>query len=120
MLKAHLPKGSITEFAQRQQFLSAMDPRLRRNVEPHIKDTDTWMDIVSLAERYDATMFKTGVYEQNNKPTDKPSSLRTKSRTVPSKHKQGKMKKTFKKLSKDEMERRKKEGACYLLKVPCV
>src|SRR5215216_3757062 len=100
MLKAHLPKGSITEFAQRQQFLSAMDPRLRRNVEPHIKDTDTWMDIVSLAERYDATIFKTGVYERNNEPTNKSSSSRTESITAPSTHKQGKTKKTFKKTLK--------------------
>ena len=39
-----------------------MDLRLRQNVEPQIRETDTWDHIVQPAERYDATMYKTGAY----------------------------------------------------------
>ena len=50
MLRSHLPKGHIIDFAQKQRFLAAMDIRLRRRVEPHIEEGDTWMEIVGLAE----------------------------------------------------------------------
>ena len=61
-LKGVLPQDSISDYAQRQRFLDAMDPRLRQNVEPQIREADTWEHIVQLAERYDATMYKTGAY----------------------------------------------------------
>ena len=35
-LKGALPRDSISDYAQRQCFLDAMDPRLRQNVEPQI------------------------------------------------------------------------------------
>jgi len=40
-LKGSLPKGSISDYAQKQRFLDAMDSRLRRNVEPQLKQEDT-------------------------------------------------------------------------------
>ena len=55
-LKGALPLDSISEYAQRQRILDAMDPRLDQNVVPQIRKTDTWDQIVQLAERYDATM----------------------------------------------------------------
>ena len=62
-LKRALPRDSISDYAQRQRFLDAMDPRLHQNVEPQIREDDKWDKIVQLAEQYDATMYKTGAYK---------------------------------------------------------
>ena len=49
-LNGALPRDSISDYAERQHFLDAMDPRLRQNVEPQIRETNTWDHIVQLAE----------------------------------------------------------------------
>jgi len=59
-LKGCLPNGSISDYAQKQRFLDAMDSSLRRNVEPQLRPEDTWDQMVAVAERYDATMYRTG------------------------------------------------------------
>ena len=59
-LKGSRPNGSISEYAQKQRFLDDMDSRLRRNVEPQLRPEDTWDQMVAVAERYDATMYRTG------------------------------------------------------------
>jgi len=56
-LKGSLANGSISDYAQKQRFLDAMDSRLRRNVEPQLRPEDTWDQVVAVAERYDATMY---------------------------------------------------------------
>ena len=63
-LEGSLPRGSISDYTQRQQFLDAMDSRLRRNVEPQLRPEDTWDQMVAVAERYDATMYRTGGYKE--------------------------------------------------------
>ena len=40
-LEGALPRDSISDYAQRQRFLDAMDQRLRQNVEPQIREADT-------------------------------------------------------------------------------
>ena len=40
-----------------------MDSRLRRNVESRLRPEDTWDQMVSVAERYDTTMYRTGGYK---------------------------------------------------------
>ena len=45
-LKGALPWDSISDYAQRQRFLDAMDLRLCQNVEPPIRESDTWDHIV--------------------------------------------------------------------------
>ena len=124
-LKGALPQGSVSDYAQKQRFLEAMDSKLRRNVEPQIRETDTWDQIVQLAERYDATMYKTGAYkgsggnqnqttrtqkpkkEYNNNP--KPTNSKGKGK-APAKKKTSQKNK---KPSKAEMDRRKAEGDCF-------
>jgi len=66
-LKGSLPNGSIPDYAQKQQFLDAMDSRLRRNVEPQLRPEDTWDQMVAVAEGYDATMYKTGGYKGSDR-----------------------------------------------------
>jgi len=62
-LKGSLPNGSISDYALKQRFLDAMDSRLRGNVEPQLRPEDTWDQMVAVAERYDATMYRTGGYK---------------------------------------------------------
>jgi len=62
-LKASLPNGSISDYAQKQRFLDAMESTLGRNVEPQLRAEDTWDQMVAVAERYDATMYRTGGYK---------------------------------------------------------
>jgi len=59
-LKGSLPNGSISDYAQKQRFLDAMDSRLRRNVEPQLRPEHTCDQMVAVADRYDATMYRTG------------------------------------------------------------
>ena len=112
MIRSCLPANSVTSFAQRQRFLDAMDHRLRRAVEPQLRETDTWITMVETAERYDATMFKTGAYgrsnnsgsKQRNQSTNK---VTTKTTTISKTKDKFKLKKTKvkdKKPSKAEME----------------
>ena len=58
-IKAALHDKAITDYAYQQRFLDAMDTKLCRNVEPQIRPTDTMNDIIALAERFDATMYRT-------------------------------------------------------------
>jgi len=44
-----------------------MDCRLRRNVEPQLRPDDTWDQMVAVAERYDATMYRTGGYKGSDR-----------------------------------------------------
>ena len=120
MIKSRLPLDSVTSFTQRQRFLDAMDNRLRRLVEPQLTDADSWMQMVEKAERYDATMFKTGAYGKTEHKTNKPkhgfNNSKEKDKTTFKKEKKkstSKNTKTSKKPSKAEMERRKKDGACF-------
>ena len=62
-LKGSIPGRSISDYAQKQRFLDAMDSRLRRNVERQLRPEDTWDKMVAVAERYDATMYRTGGYK---------------------------------------------------------
>ena len=49
-LKAAFPGDSISDYAKRQRFLDAMDPRLGQNVEPQIREANSWDNLVQLAE----------------------------------------------------------------------
>ena len=40
-LRGSLPRGSISDYTQRQRFLDAMDTRLCQNVEPQLRPEDT-------------------------------------------------------------------------------
>jgi len=66
-LKRSLPNGSISDYAQKQRFLDAMDSRLRRNVERQLRPEDPWDQMVAVAERYDATMYRTGGYKGSDR-----------------------------------------------------
>jgi len=66
-LKASLPAGSISHYARKQRFLDAMDFRLRCNVEPLLRPEDTRDQIVDVAERYDATMYRTSGYKGSDR-----------------------------------------------------
>ena len=105
-----------------------MDPRLHQNVEPQIREDDNWDKMVQLAERYDATMYKTGAYKgkgggqntSNRTETPKKQFNNDVTNRIPVKGKgKGKApanrKTTTKnqKPSKAEMDRRKAEGACF-------
>ena len=122
LIRSRLPLGSVSAFAQKQRFLEAMDNRLRRSVEPQLKGNETWIEMVEMAERYDATMFRTGAYgnrteASDRKPRSQPANKATTKTATTSKSKDKHTTKTTKKKSnkpgKAEMERRKKEGACY-------
>ena len=65
-LRGSLPRGSISDYTQRQRFLDAMDTRLRQNVKPQLRPEDTWDQMVAVAERYDATMYRTGGYKNRS------------------------------------------------------
>jgi len=117
------------DYPQKQRFLDTMDSRLRRNVEPQLRPEDTWDEMVAVAERYDATMYRTGGYKgsdrsqaSSSKPHTlkkentyrKPSSTSTHRNTGKGKApaKKGTYTKSNK-PSKAAMDRRKAEGACF-------
>ena len=76
-LKGSLPRGSISDYTQKQQFLDAMESRLRRNVEPQLRPEDTWEQMVAVAQRYDATMYRTGSYKESSQASSrKPSKVK--------------------------------------------
>ena len=89
-----------------------MDNRLRRLLEPQLTDADSWMQMVEKAERYDATMFKTGAYGKTENKPNKPkqgfnNNNKDKDKTTFKKDKKKSTSKgttTSKKLSKAEME----------------
>jgi len=106
-----------------------MDSRLRRNVEPQLRPEDTWDQMVAVAERYDATMYRTGGYKGSDRSqassskthTPKKESTYRKPSTTSTPRNTGKGKALAKKRtytksnkpSKAEMDRRKAEGACF-------
>jgi len=47
-IKVYLPDKASTEYTYQQRFLDAMDTKLRWNVEPQIRPTDTMNDIIAL------------------------------------------------------------------------
>jgi len=128
-LKGSLPAGSISGYAQKQRFLHAMDSRFRPNVEPQLRPEDTWDLMVPVAERYDATMYRTGGYKgsdrsqaSSSKPhTPKKENTYRKPSTTSTARTTGKGKAPAKKRtytksnkpSKAEMDRCKAEGACF-------
>ena len=127
-LKGALPLDSISDYAQRQRFLDAMDPRLRQNVKPQFREDDNWDKIVQLSERYDATIYKTGAYKGKGRGQNTCNRTQTPKiqfnndviNRTPAKGKgkgkaPAKRKATPKnqKPSKAEMNRRKAEGACF-------
>jgi len=128
-LKGSLLVGSVSAYAQKQRFLDAMNSRLRRNLEPQLRPEDTWDQMVGVAERYDATMYRTGAYKGSDRgqassnkthapkkenPYRKPPTTSTPRAT--GKGKAPGKKRTYTKSnkpSKAEMDRRKAEGACF-------
>jgi len=106
-----------------------MDSKLRRKVEPQLRPEDTWDQMVAVAERYDATMYRPGGYKgsdrsqassikthrpKKEKTYRKPSTTSTPRNTA--KGKAQAKKRTYTKSnkpSKAEMDRRKAEGACF-------
>jgi len=106
-----------------------MDSRLRRNVEPQLRPEDIWDQMVAVAERYDATMYRTGGYKGSDRSqasssnTHRPKKQHTyrKPSTTSTPRNTGKGKAPAKKRtytksnkpSKAEMDRRKAEGACF-------
>jgi len=106
-----------------------MNSRLRRNVEPQLTPEDTWDQMVAVAERYDATMYRTGGYKgsdrsqaSSSKPhTPKTENTYRKPPTTSTPRSTGKGKAPAKKRtytksnkpSKAEMDRCKAEGACF-------
>jgi len=128
-LKGSLLAGSISDYAQKQRFLDAMDSRLPRNVEPQLRPEDTWDQMVAVAERYDATMYRTGGYKGSDRSqascskthTPKKESTYPKPSTTPTPRSTGKGKAPAKKRtytksnkpSKAEIDRRKAEGVCF-------
>ena len=132
-LKASLPAGSISDYTQKQRFLDAIDSRIRgaRNVQPQLKQEDTWDQKVAVAECNDATtgMYRTGGYKGSDRSQAssskshipkkentyrKPSIVSTPRNT--GKAKARAKKRTYTKSSKPskaEMDRRKAEGACF-------
>jgi len=106
-----------------------MDSRLRRNVEPQLRPEDTWDQMVAVAERYDATMYRTGGYKGSDRSqassskthSPKKESTYRKPSTTSTPRSTGKgkapgKKRTYTKSnkpSKAEMDRRKAEGACF-------
>jgi len=132
-LKGSLPAGSISDYAQKQRFLDPMESRLHRNVELQLRPEDTWDQMVAVAERYDATMYRTSGYRgsdrsqaSSSKPHTpkkentyrKPSTTSTPRSTGNLKGKAPAKKRTYTKSnkpSKAEMDRRKAEGACFYL-----
>jgi len=128
-LKRSLPAGSITAYAQKQRFLDAMDSRLPRNVESQLRPEDTWDQMVAVAERYDATMYRTGGYKGCDRSQASSSKTHTPKKentyrkppttSVPRSTGKGKApakKRTYTKSnkpSKAEMDRRRAKGACF-------
>jgi len=128
-VKGSLPAGSISDYAQKQPFLDAMNSRLRRNVEPQLRPEDTWDQMVAVAERYDATMYRTSGYKGSDRSqasssktcTQKKENTYRKPSTTSTPRRTGKgkaraKKRTYNKSnkpSKAEMDRRKAEGACF-------
>jgi len=76
-LKGFLPAGSISDYGQKQRFLDGMDSRLRSNVEPQLRPEATWDKMVALAERYDATMYRTGGYKGSDRSQASSSNTHT-------------------------------------------
>jgi len=128
-LKASLLARSISDNAQKQRFLDAMDSRVHRNVEPQLRSEDTCDQMVAVAERYDATMYRTGGSKGSDRnqasssktDTPKKESTYRKPSTTPTPRSTGKGKAPGKKTIyiksnksiKAEMDRRKADGACF-------
>jgi len=128
-LKGSLPNGSMSDYAQKQRVLDAMDSRLRRNVERQLRPEHTWDQMVGVAERYDDTMYRTGGYKGTDRSqasssknyTPKKENTYRNPSTTSTPRSIGKGQATAKrrtntksnKPSKAEMDRRKAEGACF-------
>jgi len=62
-----LPAGSISDYTQKPRFLDAINSRVRRNVEAQLSPEDTWDQIVAMAERYNAPMYRTCGYKASDR-----------------------------------------------------
>jgi len=119
----------MSDYAQKQRFLDAMDSRLHRNVEPQRRPVDTWHKMVAVTERYDAAMYRTGGYKGRDRSQASSSKTHTPKKantyrkpattTTPRNTGKGKAlakKRTYTKSnqpSKAKMDRCKAEGACF-------
>jgi len=128
-LKEFLPAGSISDYAQKQPILDAMDSRVRRNVEPQGRPEDNWGQMVAVAARYDAAMYRTGGCKGSDRsqassckthtPKKENTYRKRSTTTTPRNTVKGKApakKRTYTKSnkpSKAEMDRRKAAGACF-------
>jgi len=128
-LKGSLPAGSVSEYAHKQRSFDAIDSRLRRNFEPQLRPEDTWDQIVAVAERYDATMYRAGGYKgrdgsqasssKTHTPKKENTYRKPSTTSTPRKTGQGKApakKRTYtmsNKPSQAEMDPHKAEGACF-------
>jgi len=128
-LKGSLPARCISDSAQKQRFLDAIDSRLCRNVEPQLRPEDTWDQMVAVAERYDATIYRTRGYKGSDRSQTSSSKTHTpkkqntyrkpSTRSTPRNTGKGMgpaKKRTYTKCakpSKSEMDCRKAEGACF-------
>jgi len=128
-LKGSLPAGSIADYGQKQRFLDAMDSRLCCNVEPQLRPEDTGDQMVAVAERYDATMYRTGGYKgsdrsqasssKTHKPKKENTYRKPSTTSTPRNTDKGKApakNRTYTKSnkpSKAEKDRRKAAGACF-------
>jgi len=65
-LRGSLSAGSISDYTQKPRYLDAIDSRLRRNVETQLSPEDTWDQIVAVAERYNAPMYRTSGYKASD------------------------------------------------------
>jgi hypothetical protein len=118
-LRASLPPGTISDFAMKQRFLDCMDIRLRRVVQPHILPAQKLDEILTLAEKHDASNHATGVYKHNQgkQPSSNATSVpapkkKQQPQAQSSRFGQPQQQKPHGKLSQAEKERRKREGLC--------
>jgi hypothetical protein len=60
------PTPKITQFSQKQAFIAAIHPTLRKEIKPDIdKDTISWTEYVSKPEKKDQILRAAGKYVRN-------------------------------------------------------
>ena len=131
-LALQLPE--ISDFTMKQRLFGAMTPELRSRVQPQIKETDKWDDIVTLAERFDAAMFQAKKLSTSSSGSSPSKSNRKSFQRSPNHHHKGNgnsnssssssssprkpFTKTFTKLTPEIREKLIKEGKCLYCREP--
>ena len=119
-LRDSLPQGTISDYSAKQRLLDAMEIKLKREVKPHITADTSFDQLVEIAEKRDAIAHSTGLYGHRNQHSNavsnavippKPKETRNNNQG----HHQRSSNNTsqFNKISPQEKERRRQEGACY-------